>query len=79
MVQTLTQLDSLQRQLDALNAAVQTGVQTVSYGSGESVTYRSAADLEQAIVNVTRRMNELRRVNAGRPRHGISAARFTSP
>lgn len=75
----MTQIESLQRQLDAMNAAVQSNVSTVRYGSGEQVTYRSAADLQQAIADVQRRMNELRRVNAGLPRHGISAARFPTP
>jgi hypothetical protein len=75
----MTQLDALQRQLDAMNAAAQSNVLSVRYGNGEQVTYRSAADLQQAITDVQRRMNELRRVNAGVPRHGISAARFTTP
>lgn len=79
MVQALTQVETLQLQLDALNAAVQSNVNTVRYGNGEQVTYRSAADMEQAIVSITRRINEARRVAAGRPRHGISAARFLTP
>lgn len=79
MVQTMTETASLQLQLDALNAAVQGNVLSVRYGNGEQIIYRSAEDLQQAITYVTRRLNERRRVDAGQSRHGISAARFTTP
>ncbi len=71
-----TELETLQRQLTALNAAKLSNVQSVRFGETQ-VTFRTAADMIEQITYVERRIAELKRVRSGASRHGFSAARFT--
>jgi hypothetical protein len=75
MVQTMITVAQAQAQVDALLAAQQGGMLSVSI-AGRTVTYRSLKDLTEALTYWTRVLAQAKRVQSGASRHGYAAADF---
>jgi hypothetical protein len=68
-------LATAQSQLDALLEAQSNNMLTVTIGN-RSVSYRSAADIQQQINYWARIVNDLTRQAGGESRHGFKVANF---